>query len=265
MRTSGVSAYLFRKNTQVLRHEKVYILMGALPVIALLAGTVYPPALWGLLLCFGINIVLHYRTSYLLQAEVESIRYMVSLVRCADTLMHQRDHALQQYVQELEKPMGKFRRMVWWAAYFFPPKEQSGGLEVMVELVQILFLTNIISFIAVHRLVSGRKEELGYIHRKVGELDCCMSIASYRQSVPVCCRPDFSKERVVKAEGMIHPLIGNCVPNDLMWSGHILLTGSNAPMFRENPYLFVLLLSMPYWLSVFIPARHDNLLCQSAE
>lgn len=31
VRTSGVSSYLFRKNTQVLRHEKAYLLMGALP------------------------------------------------------------------------------------------------------------------------------------------------------------------------------------------------------------------------------------------
>jgi DNA mismatch repair ATPase MutS len=63
----------------------------------------------------------------------------------------------------------------------------------------------------------------------VGNIDASISIASLRAGKEKTCRPTLvlpKKELVVK--GMYHPLIENCVANDLTLRGKsILITGSN--------------------------------------
>jgi DNA mismatch repair ATPase MutS len=79
------------------------------------------------------------------------------------------------------------------------------------------------------RELENKKTSIEALFNYVGNIDASISIASLREGKGKTCRPTLvspKKELLVKR--MYHPLIENCVPNDLALSSKsILITGSN--------------------------------------
>ena len=61
----------------------------------------------------------------------------------------------------------------------------------------------------------------------IGAIDAQISLASWRQSLPLYCIPDLTGDRF-EATDLIHPLLTDPVPNSISVSKPVLLTGSNA-------------------------------------
>ena len=66
----------------------------------------------------------------------------------------------------------------------------------------------------------------------MGELDAVISIASFRELLPLWCSPCFCEEKGkhirLLAEDLYHPLIQEPVANTIETEGSVLVTGSNA-------------------------------------
>jgi len=99
---------------------------------------------------------------------------------------------------------------------------------LVIELLKIAFNIEIIVFYAIIDSLRAQKEQLKKLFKFIGMVDTGISIASLRASLEEHCKPVFREGQGLDAQGVTHPLIVNCVPNDLQLDHkNLLLTGSN--------------------------------------
>ena len=111
---------------------------------------------------------------------------------------------------------------------------RSGGFEsdlsqYLFDIIKVIFLIEVFMFFKVIKELNGKQSSIVALFDYVGNIDASISIASLREGKAKTCRPIFitaKKEVVVK--NIYHPLVKNCVKNDLAISNRsILITGSN--------------------------------------
>ena len=100
-------------------------------------------------------------------------------------------------------------------------------LALLLDYVCILFHIDLMKFSSMLRQLRGRQEEIDALIRAVGSIDAQISIASWRESLPVYCVPDLTGSRF-QARDLVHPLLREPVPNSIETDRPVLLTGSNA-------------------------------------
>ncbi|MDQ2719199.1 MAG: DNA mismatch repair protein MutS [Bacteroidota bacterium] len=97
------------------------------------------------------------------------------------------------------------------------------------ELIKAFFLIEVFSFFKVIKELESRRSSIITLFDYVGNIDTSISIASLRAGNLKTCQPVFCQPgKTVSVKNMYHPLIENCIENDLSISGKsILITGSN--------------------------------------
>ncbi|MEO7049356.1 MAG: hypothetical protein ABI091_28895, partial [Ferruginibacter sp.] len=105
--------------------------------------------------------------------------------------------------------------------------EQIGAY--LLELLKAFFLIEVFAFFKVIKELESRRTSIITLFDYVGNIDSSISIASLRAGCLKTCRPVFCQPvKTVSLKNMYHPLIENCIENDLSISGKsILITGSN--------------------------------------
>lgn len=99
---------------------------------------------------------------------------------------------------------------------------------LVFELLKIAFNIEIISFYSIIDSLREKREKLKELFIFIGTVDTAISIAAFRSSLDTYCKPVFSITSGLEVVGVKHPLIENCVPNDLLLEQkNLLLTGSN--------------------------------------
>ena len=103
--------------------------------------------------------------------------------------------------------------------------------DMFQQLTMSFFLLDLISFeILKYRLAKYHDHFLA-VHEAIGRIDAAIAIASYRAGLDTWCEPEIDVEAdhpYIRAEGAVHPLVKDPVPNDVVMGKSILVTGSNA-------------------------------------
>ena len=96
----------------------------------------------------------------------------------------------------------------------------------------MLFHVDILIYNGTLKTVQGKTQEIMLLLDNMGELDAVISIASFRELLPLWCSPCFCEEKGkhirLLAEDLYHPLIQEPVANTIETEGSVLVTGSNA-------------------------------------
>lgn len=96
------------------------------------------------------------------------------------------------------------------------------------ELLKILFNLEILIFFNFIDSIKKEKEAIEKLFVFIGEVDAAISVTALRADDIQTCTPTFITEKRIVATNLIHPLIEECIPNDLTLLGKsMLLTGSN--------------------------------------
>ncbi|AMP99341.1 hypothetical protein AY601_2451 [Pedobacter cryoconitis] len=100
---------------------------------------------------------------------------------------------------------------------------------MLFELLKIAFNVEIILFYSIIDSLRSQKDLLKRLFKFIGTVDTAISIASLRHSWDgEYCKPVFNEENCIHISGVKHPLVVNCVPNELdLQHKNLLLTGSN--------------------------------------
>lgn len=99
---------------------------------------------------------------------------------------------------------------------------------VVSEFIKVLFNLEYLIFYSFTESITRKKEELKKMFHFIGEIDSAISTASLRASDLELCNPEFIDGKKFIVEEIYHPLIKNCVVNDLsLADSSLLLTGSN--------------------------------------
>lgn len=98
----------------------------------------------------------------------------------------------------------------------------------LADLIKITFNLEYILFYSFIDSIIVKRKDIKALFEFIGEVDSAIAIASVKSSGLTVCTPQFIDKKQIRAEGLIHPLIADCVPNDIhLIEKSMLLTGSN--------------------------------------
>jgi len=95
-------------------------------------------------------------------------------------------------------------------------------------LIKIQFMVEYILFFSFIDSITKEKNSIEKMFCFIGEIDSAISTASIKASKNEICTPNFTKEKQLTSKEIYHPLIDNCITNNIkLIDNSLLLTGSN--------------------------------------
>ncbi|SDZ84065.1 MutS-related protein [Pedobacter hartonius] len=207
----------------------VYLLT-LLNVILLFAGFFYPTAFLAFGAVFIINSGIHYWNKNNVSVHTSSLGEFLKAFETAKNLdADKRISAHFPHTAGLIRELTPLKRKMIGVKLDNMAEGDAAVVGFLVfELLKIAFNIEIISFYSIIGSLREKKKEMKDLFKFIGTVDTAISIAAFRSSLDEYCKPVFSTGSGLEAEGIKHPLIANCVPNDLhLEQKNLLLTGSN--------------------------------------
>ena len=178
-----------------------------------------------------INIVFHLKNKKNLYNYFSSIPQLSKLNRVAQELF--KNNSLKEINPNLIKSVSVLNKVNSRMSIF----NLDSGLQsdqqmffwAMMELVKIVFLIEPLFLFRTLKRIDSKRTEIEDVFLFVGEIDTIVSIASLRKGLKNFCSPKITDgQKRLFAQEVYHPLIENCVKNNLKVNDRsILLTGSN--------------------------------------
>ncbi len=178
-----------------------------------------------------INMGIHYRNKNNLNHYISSLPELVKLQAVARSLSgHDSDFFKDK---KLEKSIAAIDKVKKHFFLFQMENKVQGDITNLswglLEIIKIILVLEPILFFKALNRIKWNQKQISFLYNAVGRLDMLYSISSLRHGTQEYCLPSFyNPEDGIKAQGIYHPLIENCVRNDINTVGKsILLTGSN--------------------------------------
>lgn len=220
------AAFLFDPSPMRLPHGRLYRICALLPLLTLPALFFGPWALCFLAACV-VNTALYYRAKDKVRAHLDTLGYFSLLLSAAKRLSRlvQADApALADALDEAARPLKAVSGGVGALA-----RPSTGEVnDLLFELLGALTLTPLLYYDRAVRVMRREHAALLRLCMLLGETELAVATLSFRESLPVCCTPEFSTETALVCNGLYHPLLDEPVANSAAFRRHTLFTGSNA-------------------------------------
>jgi len=219
---------------EILKPPKWYFIVPLLSFASVLSfimvffNPIYFLVIFGLCI---INIVIHYWNKKNLYNYFSSIPQLSKLNSVAQELF--KNSSLKHINPDLMKSANVLNKVNSSMSVFnFEMKMQSDGqlvFWVLMEFVKIVFLIEPLFLFGTLKRIDTKRAQIEDVFLFVGEIDAIVSIASLRKGLKSFCTPEIiDEQKRLYAQEVYHPLIENCVKNNLKVNNKsILLTGSN--------------------------------------
>lgn len=208
----------------------VYIL-SVLNVLSLIAAIFHPGFLLVFFGIFIINSGIHYWNKNKVSVHTSSLGEFLKAFDTAKKLdADAKINAQFPEVTSLIKELTPLKRKMLGVKLDNMAEADTVMIGYMLfELLKIAFNVEIILFYSIIDSLRSQKDLLKRLFKFIGTVDTAISIASLRHSWDgEYCKPVFNQENCIHISGVKHPLVVNCVPNDLdLQYKNLLLTGSN--------------------------------------
>lgn len=208
----------------------VYIL-SILNVLSLIAAIFHPGFLLVFFGIFIINSGIHYWNKNKVSVHTSSLGEFLKAFDTAKKLdADAKIHAQFPEANNLIKELTPLKRKMLGVKLDNMAEADTVMIGYMLfELLKIAFNVEIILFYSIIDSLRSQKDLLKKLFKFIGTVDTAISIASLRHSWEgEYCKPVFNQENCIRISGVKHPLVVNCVPNDLeLQHKNLLLTGSN--------------------------------------
>lgn len=183
------------------------------------------------LAAFIFSIGIHYWNKNNVYQYLVSLPQLLKFQQVAKTLFNNAN--FKSINPDLEKSIKEIDEIKKGMFLFKLENSVQGDLQsifwVFLELIKITFLLEpLLLFRSLNR-IETKRNEIENIFTFIGEIDVAISVASLRASLANCCQPEIIYQtKIIKAKQVKHPLIKDCVPNNMEVNlKSILLTGSN--------------------------------------
>jgi hypothetical protein len=178
-----------------------------------------------------LNLVIHYWNKQNVTEYVAPLPQLIRLNQVARKLLDRGDFGHDSAeVQHAIRALDQVRSRM---SIFRLEARLQSDLESLiwgvVEIIKIVFLLEPILFFRVMRRLESLRNEVHLVFEFVGSVDIALSVLSLRQGLHTWCTPVVRDPvKAFQAKSIYHPLIENCVPNDMsIQDRSVLLTGSN--------------------------------------
>lgn len=156
----------------------------------------------------------------------QSVKRMMAAGRLLERLAWDALASYAASLRQANENLQDFKKGSYWVS---GKDNVSGGLEaVLADLIRMIFHVDLICYNQMLREIHRHGKDAERLLEVLGELDCAIAAASFREMLPVWSRPAFHGKMQIQAEGLYHPLVAHPVANDFCLEGGMLVTGSNA-------------------------------------
>jgi len=200
-----------------------------LAIVSLILTFIYPVSSILLILIFAVNLFFHYKNkgniSYYLDGVTQlskCLKVSQKLAKFPEIASHYNNFLFLTKVSSIQLKtefigFDKLAKNEYTFIFWFP-----------IELLKILFNLEYLIFFSFIDAINKQKESIEKMYFFIGEIDVAISTASLKFGSHLICKPQFTATNEIHTENIYHPLIKNCIPNDLNLSNSsMLLTGSN--------------------------------------
>lgn len=178
-----------------------------------------------------VSIVVYYRRKAGVETYYSCVNYVMRLVEAGEKVASETDPALSEYTRQLEEALRPLRSIRRKAAFMGSANTVDGSLAaILMDYLRMLTHLDLMAFSSILSQVRERKEQVEQLALVLGTIEAAAAAASFKESLPVRCAPEFSEDDTEKLriEGMVHPFLPDGVPNDIVTERSVLVTGSNA-------------------------------------
>jgi hypothetical protein len=178
---------------------------------------------------FSINLFFHLKNKWDVSSYLDGVSQLSKTLSVSKYLADFKEIKLKfpdtQFIKEVEKIKLKTEYISFEKNL---DNEFATVIWLVAEFVKVLFNLEYLIFYSFVDAISSKRDALHKIFCFIGEIDCAISVTSLKASNFQTCEPKFSSDKKIVVKDIAHPLIENCIVNDLsLLNNSLLLTGSN--------------------------------------
>ncbi|MEM1321833.1 MAG: DNA mismatch repair protein MutS [Bacteroidota bacterium] len=211
--------------------QAVQVLKWVVP-ISIVFLLFYPYFLFPLLLFLLINTFLHYWHKKRIGDFVDIFSRLKKLSETSQKLLPHAGFSEkeQQHLQSSIKTVNQLTKKTnVLATHLLQNNDAAAVAWLIAEIFKIIALQEITTFHQVVDEIEAKREDIHALFKATGKVDMALSVASLRAGLPHYSQPHFTPpQKEIQLKELYHPLVDNCVANDLhLHHKSLLLTGSN--------------------------------------
>ncbi len=210
-----------------------YRIMQILLILSILPSFIFqnPNLLFITLGIFVINMIVYIKNKIKYETYLNTLGSILQIVKFAGKLTNTNKFSYENEFKDLKDLAVPFKNLNHLVGRIQSKKEISltGNAEaIFFDYIIGATLWDFIIYNKIIRILMGKQKLFMELYKKVGEIDMCISISSFRESLPFYCTPTFIKEHKIQMEDIYHPLIDEPICNTVQFNNNCIITGSNA-------------------------------------
>ena len=204
-------------------------ILSFLSIFSLIGGFFYPVLFLIMLPVFMTNMVLHYRNKNNLNYYLNAVHQLSIAIKAGDKISNFGN--IKAYFKDLSF-LGSVKKIQFKTSLIGFENKMNDEFAFLgwffFELLKITFNIEILLFFSFLKDIQHKRNDIEKLFLFLGEIDSDIAVASikteYQDRV---CQPSFSFKKEIKFNKIWHPLVKNCITNDLRLSEKsMLLTGT---------------------------------------
>lgn len=199
-------------------------------VVSIVAIAAYPRALFAVMGIGIANAVLKAIHKDTISGMAAALHMVPALLRSGRAIDAIECEALAPQQELLRANLPALRPVGVSTAWLsLEPGQTNEIIASLYEYVNLALGLDLFAFAICIRGLRDNRSQLRAVFEAVGGVDVALSVARWRRTLDSWCRPRFTPTaKRMRATRLVHPLLDDAVPNDLVVDGAgILVTGSN--------------------------------------
>lgn len=200
--------------------------------ISILLSILYPAAILVVVLLFSINLFLHYILKQRIGNFTTYFSRLSSLSKTIKKLLPHTNYLndkKQNILSDAKHLDNITSKILFLKTDNLQHSELGSIFWFLFELLKIASLGEVTVFNRLVESIYTARPNIHNIYQSIGVIDIAISICSLRDGLSYYSIPTFAnKRKSLNLKSLYHPLVQDCVPNDIKLSDKsLLLTGSN--------------------------------------
>lgn len=191
--------------------------------------------------CFMVlmitNITIYYAGNdrKLIEAYLDCYAHLLRMLSVAEKIKNVQWSETRKQMSAIAEARAVFKGLNR-KAIFLTSKNTDGGdpAQILMDYIRMLTHIDILVYNGLLKKIQDKTDSILKLIDNIGELDACISIASFRELLTLWCKPEFKSwesgvtQIEMAVEDLYHPLLQEAVANSFQVAGGTLVTGSNA-------------------------------------
>lgn len=218
---------LKERGTTQIRKDVFCLVLGIVSMVLIFAMPVAGFAAFFIILFF--NLIVYFKRKKEISDYIKCFCEILRLIyNCEKLDMSSWDKELGQYKELINSNTSDLKSFTRGAILLTAGHNATGNLfDLVLDYFRMFLHLDIIKFYLMLDEAVAKSSSILELSETIGLMDASLAIAGYRASLKESCVPEFGNEGY-SVSGLYHPLVSECVANDIETKQGVMLTGTNA-------------------------------------